>query len=391
MDFNDPNSEAVVLVGGGFAGLNTAFALSRCQKPPKIILIEPRSRFIFFPLLFELLSGELMIWEVAPTYKSLIVNRGIALITDSVEHIDTDRKIVSTSSGLKVNFSQVVIATGTKSNNFLQTNISKNAYTFCNFSDVQLLRNLINELKFKNKTINTLVIVGAGPTGVELACKISDLLEKQIEIHLIEISGKILANSKAFNQSQAEIALQKRKIKIHLNTEILSMSSNNVLLKDIKNNRFSISHRGLIWTAGTRAFFPQITPQPLLIEGRLPIDYKLRVKELPNVFALGDVAIDKDSPSPATAQVAIQQAEIVASNVMALRTGNPLKAFQFKDFGEMLSLGIGQATITGRGITLSGSLAYQIRRLTYLTKMPTISLGISSTVAWLISKKQKFK
>ena len=169
------------------------------------------------------------------------------------------------------------------------------------------------------------------------------------------------------------------------------MSSNNILLRDLKNKIFEISHTGLISTIGTRACFPQITPHPLLSEGRLLVDSQLRLKELTNVFALGDVAVDQCSPSPATAQVAIQQAGIVASNIMSSRLGNPLKPFHRKDFGEMLSLGIGEATITSQGITLSGPLAYQLRRLTYLTKMPITPLGINSAVAWLFSKKQKFK
>ncbi|MEC9028873.1 MAG: NAD(P)/FAD-dependent oxidoreductase, partial [Cyanobacteriota bacterium] len=105
---------------------------------------------------------------------------------------------------------------------------------------------------------------------------------------------------------------------------------------------------------------------------------------LSDVLGLGDATYNKDHSWPSTAQVALQQGEIAARNVMALRASSPLQPFEFKDFGEMLSLGVGEASLTGMGFTLAGPLAFQIRRGAYLTKLPGLSLGLRSGGAWLL-------
>ena len=105
-----------------------------------------------------------------------------------------------------------------------------------------------------------------------------------------------------------------------------------------------------------------------------------------HVYALGDCARYGDDPWPATAQVAMQQGDAIAAALSAVGQGEDPEPFQFQDLGEMLSLGVGDATLTGLGITLAGPLAFRIRRATYLTRMPGLSLGLRSAGAWLLNR-----
>ena len=187
MAFNSSTLGPVVVVGGGFAGLTTVIALSKYKPRPQIILIEPRSRFVFLPLLYELLSGELQAWEVAPSYKSLLSERGISVIEEFVEKIDANKKQVITSSGLILQYSQVVVCTGSTTEDFGVRGFKENAFTFYSLEAVERLRKLIYAIKTNKKASKALVIVGAGATGIELACKISDLLDGNAAIHLIEL------------------------------------------------------------------------------------------------------------------------------------------------------------------------------------------------------------
>ena len=120
------------------------------------------------------------------------------------------------------------------------------------------------------------------------------------------------------------------------------------------------------------------------------MDGSLRLLGQPDVLVLGDIAsqhsIDEgQSPWPLSAQVAIQQGQAAARSLQARRDGNTPDPFVFQDLGEMLSLGIGDATLTGMGVTLAGPLAFKLRRLAYLTRMPGLSLGLRSAGAWLFS------
>ncbi|MFL0739516.1 MAG: NAD(P)/FAD-dependent oxidoreductase [Prochlorococcus sp.] len=387
MASNPSNVNAVVVVGGGFAGLTTALALSCCQPRPPIVLVEPHSRFVFLPLLYELLSAELQAWEVAPPYHSLLCERGIAHLQDRVESIDTKAKTLITSSGITLGYSQLVLSTGSVPTDFNIQGVLEHALMFRDLNDVQVLRQRIKELQLSRDPQQALVIVGAGPTGVELACKLADLLNGAAELHLIELGERVLPNAKAFNQEEAEKALNKRGIHIHLCTKVLAISANQVEFESKQKTHSLISpitHRGLIWTAGTRAVLPEFGPDFVLTGARLPINSCLEVIGLNHVLGIGDVAFNDDHCWPSTAQVALQQGEAAAQNVMALRAGKAPNPFEFKDLGEMLSLGIGEASITGMGFTLAGSLAFQMRRVAYLTKLPGLSLGLRSASTWLL-------
>lgn len=130
MAANSSKNGPVVIIGGGFGGLTTALSLSIGKERPPIVLIEPRERFIFLPFLYELLSGELEVWQVAPPYKSLLASRGIIHISEAVEKIDLEKELVTTSTGQQIDYSQLVISTGSKPDSFGIEGISDYAYTF---------------------------------------------------------------------------------------------------------------------------------------------------------------------------------------------------------------------------------------------------------------------
>ena len=123
-------------------------------------------------------------------------------------------------------------------------------------------------------------------------------------------------------------------------------------LAESLNSQFSLSHAGVIWTAGTKPSFPTGLPQTSLQDGKILINSKLEVLGCENIFAIGDITLDPENPVPATAQVAMQQGEHLAKNLIYRRSCKSLTSFQFLDRGEMLSMGIGEATLTGMGLTV---------------------------------------
>ena len=375
-----PSSAAVIVVGGGFAGLSTALSLRQHRPQPPVLLIKPKPRFLFLPLLYELLSGEMKAWEVAPTYSSLLSDRGISLISARVIRVDTSNQIVTNETGEEFRYEQLVLATGSQPDDFGIPGVRDHAIPFQTLEDVVRLRRCLRESR-KTKD-DALVIVGAGPAGVELACKAADMLNSTTEIHLIDLADRILPHGKAFNRSQAESALEQRRVKIHLRTRVIAVRADSVDL-GVSGHLY---HRGLVWTAGSRPAPPELVPPAALEGGRLAIDSDLQVEGLNNVLALGDIAQPRQNSWPATAQVAMQQGRAAAAAIMAMRRGEDVTPFQFRDLGEMLSLGIGGATITGLGLTLAGPFAFRLRRLVYAARMPGLTLGLRSTGSWLLSR-----
>ena len=325
--------ETVVVVGGGFAGLFSALAVHERLPERPVVLIEPRDRFLFQPLLYELLSGELQSWEVAPAYRQLLSSRGICWLQDRVSGIDLDARQLTTVASGSLPWGDLVLATGTELNDFGVPGVREHASGFRDLDDVAHLRALVDDLKKRRTPETAVAIVGAGPTGVELACKLADMLDGAARIHLVERGDGILPNS------------------------------------------------GLIWSAGSSPTLPDIHPNPAGARAPLNISEDLRLLDHPHVFVPGDCGRCSANPWPATAQVAMQQGDAVAKALQAMDHTQEPEPFQFQDRGEMLSLGIGDATLTGLGITLAGPLAFKIRRATYLTRLPGLSLGLRSAGA----------
>lgn len=386
----------VVIVGGGFGGLYTALSLASRSGHPPLLLIEPNDRFLFLPLLYELLSGELRAWEIAPRYDDLLAGAGVGWLRDRVLSIHTDARELRTASGRQLRYSALVLATGSTENTAAVAGASRHALTFRSLADVARLGEVLRELARRERPLQRLAIVGAGPTGVELACKVADMLQGACVVELIEQGDQVLPRSRAFNREQALSALRRRDVRLRLRTRVEAVEPDRLTLilpaaaEGMPLTSEDLPVRAVIWTAGLRFQPPHLFPAPPVeLSGRLRCTPDLRLEGHGDVFVVGDLASlsgpgpDPASNPPASAQVAFQQAPLAARNVSHLLAGEPLEPFAWQDLGEMLSLGKGEATLTGAGLTLAGAPAFALRRLAYLTRLPGLSQQVRVAAGWL--------
>jgi NADH dehydrogenase len=228
---------------------------------------------------------------------------------------------------------------------------------------------------------------------VELACKLADLADGCAVIELIEQGAMLLPRSPAFNREQAHLALQRRDVRLRTHTRVVAVEADRLLLRGPAGEgrpeaEEPLPANGVIWTAGLRFLPPAITPEPARDgAGRLLCESDLRLRGQRDVFVVGDLAALEAPPLPTTAQVAFQQAPVVAANLLRSLAGEPLEPFTWKDLGEMLSLGRGEACLTGMGVTLAGKTAYQVRRLAYLTRLPGRPFQLRVAAGWLADWK----
>ncbi len=390
MDLNNLKSDPIVVVGGGFGGLATVQALLAKSVGTSVILIDEGNRFLFKPLLYELLSGELQLWEVAPRYSDLASELGFIFLQECVVEIDEIEQKLITSSKIQITYSQLVISTGVKTDYSFLGNLQDYACGFSNLNDFRILKKLIAKINNSSEFTSPIVIAGAGPTGVELACKISDLIKDKIDIYLVDKGDKILSNCKSFNREKAIDAINKRNIKVHLNCYVKSFDKTYLELSSTNNetsNCIEIDYSILLWTVGLKPSKLKFAHNFLSEDHKIKVNQFMQIDEYQNIFFVGDITFYDNAPFPSSAQVAMQQGNLVAQNIISLRKGNELKSFQFEDLGEMLSLGIGNASITGYGITVAGPIAFEIRRFVYLMRMPGFLLSFKSSGSWLFSKK----
>jgi demethylphylloquinone reductase len=381
-------AKKVVIVGGGFGGLFTALELA---KDAEVTLISDTDHFCFRPLLYEYLSGEVAAWHIAPYYSELFDDE-IEFIQGKVLDIDfgaNEVKISSRNEALK--YDALVLAVGGVTNFWGAEDAEKNALQFRTVADVDSLRKrmiealdsispLLSPQDVKEKL--TFAIVGGGASGVELATKMSDLLYDACQrrnlrgeprIMLLEMSDKLLPEMDEAMRELVGKSLQKCRVEIHTNTRVLGVNPDGYIsLHNDESTETKTS--GTIWVAGVK-------PNPLLDQldlerdknGLIITEPTLKAAGKENIFALGDIAIleNTDPVLQGTAQIANQQATLLAENVARFLEGKPLKTKAFEVQGEALSLGVDNAAVLVAGNAVGGAIARQARFALYTSRQPT--------------------
>jgi demethylphylloquinone reductase len=372
------NVPHLCILGGGFAGLYTALYLSnsawarmgRC----KITLVEPNDRFLFSPLLYELVTKELQAWEIAPSYQKLLANTGVVLCKQRVQKVDLNSREVTLEDCTALNYDYLVLAVGAQNRWANISGLRAYALTFRTLADAARLEAKLTILEASDRQWLRVIILGGGASGVELACKIADRLHKRAQVHLIERGDEILKPFPSGLRKAAYRAMGARRIQVECGTEVIAVEAESITV--MRNDQIvELPVDLVLWTAGTesREAIARLNATKNERE-QLLTRPTLQLIDRPEVFALGDVAEVRNSNKvvPTTAQAAYQQASRAAKNIEALMREEPLKPFRYLHLGDMLTLGKGAAIVSSFSINLEGRLAAIIRRLVYIQRLPTL-------------------
>jgi demethylphylloquinone reductase len=380
----------ICILGGGFGGLYTALRLHQlvwtAGQKPEITLIDRHTNFVFTPLLYELITGEMQGWEIAPPFAELLKGTDIRFIQGAVDWIDKTQKTVTLEDGTEIDYDRLVLALGCETPVDTVPGVMEHAIAFRSLEDAYKLDAKLRLLETATTEKIRIAIVGAGYTGVEVACKLADRLKERGRIRLIQSGTKILPNALEFNRNAALKALEQRGVWVDLETNVSEITDSSIGLI-YKGQTDIIPAEIIMWTVGN-----QVSPAikhfelPLNPQGKITVTQTLQVTENPDIYALGDAAaiVDADGQFiPTTAQVAFQQSDFVAWNIWSSLTARPLLPFKYTNLGEMMVLGDDNAVLSGLGIKLDGPLAYLTRRLVYLYRLPTLEHQLKVGLNWL--------
>lgn len=409
---NNLKQQATVIVGGGFVGLFSALRLSHQHYTHPIILIDAESRFVFKPLLYEYLSGEMHPDQVVPTYEELLQGSRVTFVQAKVTKIDLPTQTVTLDNGSHYSYQYLVIAVGSTQGYFGTEGAKENAFPFRTRSDALRLKQHLQDCLQKasqtadpaeRKNLLTVAVVGAGPSGVEVSATLADLLPawytnlggngQEVRIVLVNHGDEILQGDvNAHLQGTALKALKSRTVAVELllDAGVKSVSPHELCYQN-KGENAPLKHlptATAVWTAGT-ATNPLIKSLPLPAEAQnkhgLPlVSATLQLPDFPSVFIAGDCAVVQPDPLPPVAQIAYQQGKGIADNLMALSQQRAPRAIQANMRGTLMKLGIrsGVANIFDK-VQVSGAAGDLIRNETYLEMLPTPVHNFKATSEWL--------
>jgi len=349
----------VVIIGGGFGGLKLAKSLSK--EEIQIVLIDKNNYHTFQPLLYQVATSGLNGASIAYPFRKFFDNQNNFFFRlTEVLSVDTERQTLTTLIG-EINYNYLIIATGAETNFFGNEQMQQHAISLKSINDAVMLRNTIlcnleNALQARDQEqLNMLmdfVIVGGGPTGVELAGALSELRKhvfprdykelniKEMDIHLIQSGDQLLKGMSAEASEESLRLLQQYDVKVWLNSRVKSYDGKTVTLASGEE----LKTKTLIWTAGVIGSPIKGLKEGAIVKGnRILVNEYNRVEGYDNIFAIGDVAcmITPEYPEghPMVAQPAIQQGKLLAKNLILLNKGKPLASFNYHDQGSMATIG----------------------------------------------------
>jgi NADH dehydrogenase len=392
----------VVIVGAGFGGLETAFRLAGA--PVKITLLDRRNHHLFQPLLYQVATASLATSEIAWPIRYLLRDRPeVTTLFATVNGIDAENRRVLLDDGDTLSYDTLVLATGARHAYFGHDEWEPFAPGLKTLEDATTLRRRIlvaferaerESDQRARAALLTFVIIGAGPTGVELAGTIAELAQhtlapdfRNIDTHkarvvLIEAGPRVLAGFPDELSAYAQASLESIDVEVMLGKPVTECSADGVVFGGIR-----LEARTIIWAAGVRASpAAEWLAAPADRAGRLQVEPDLTVPGHPDIFAIGDtitIAAWNGQPVPGIAPAAKQQGRHVAQSIMARLAGGTTAPFRYKHAGSLAQIGKRLAVIDFGRIKLRGAIAWWIWGIAHIYFLIGIRHRLSVALSWL--------
>ena len=401
-----PKKDArILIIGGGFGGLFTALDLAGAGQ---VTLVSDQDHFLFKPMLYEYLSGEVEAWHIAPDFRELLDDQ-TKLVRGAVTKIDLDKRLVTLAGHTtQLAFDILVFTPGAVTNYAGVEGAEEFSMPFRTIDDANHLRRRMTESLDRiqpdsapqdTRAALTFAVVGGGASGVELSTKMADLLRDAVKrralrgeprLLVIEMADRLVPGMGEEIRKVVDQALENSRVEAFTETRVVRVTENSITLEH--NQRFTeVQTAAVVWVAGVR---PNPLVQDLEVEkdrrGLILVEPTLQVRGHPNVFALGDIAFyaDVEPTLAGTAQLALQEAHLCARNVRALIEGGELKSKHFVELGEAVSLGTEHAAVLTQGKVIGGPLARQARFALYTARLPTWHHRLRVGASWFFEGTQ---
>lgn len=400
LDIPQSSLPRVVIAGAGFGGLKAAQMLK--NKDFQVVLLDRNNYHQFQPLFYQVaMSGLEPASVVFPIRKIFHGSRNTHFrTTEILEVIPQENKLV-TSHG-ELSYDHLLIAMGAGTNYFGNTALEAHAVGMKSVSESVYLRNRILQMledavASGEKGRNTdIVVVGGGPTGVELSGSLAEMKKmmfprdypeidfSMMKIWLVEGSGRLLASMDPKSSEKALKYLTKLGVQVKLNCKTGDIRDNVLSLSDGS----SLPHGLMIWAAGVKAFsLKGMPPESIAPNGRIITNNFLQVKGFENIYAIGDQALVEEAAwpkgHPQVAQPAIQGGTLFARNMMNLQKGKALQGFKYKDLGSMATVGRNLAVAELWGLKLGGFLAWAIWMAVHLMSIVGVRNRVFIFMSWV--------
>ncbi len=399
------NKPRVVIVGAGFAGLNAAKALKHA--PVDVLLIDANNFHTFQPLLYQVATAALDAADIAHQVRHVFRHQpNLRFRMGRVEDVDHDAKQLTLAGGERVPYDYLILAAGAVYNDFGVEGVKENAFVLKDVDVAVKLRGHVLS-RFERAAVDrsevdkgalTFVIVGAGPTGVEMAGALVELFQRVLppeypeldlrmaRVVLVEMGNQVLPTFGPASRRYAERVLRRRGVDVRLQSAVVKATAAGITLK---SGEF-IPSQTIIWAAGVRGHPLGEELDVRLERGfRVPVEPDLSLTGYPDVFVVGDLAGSKDEdgkPYPQVAQVAIQSGKRAARNVVMRLQGRKAEPFRYTDLGNMAIIGrsAGIAELSRRlgGIRMRGFLGWLGWLFLHLIYLPGFRNRLSALVSW---------
>lgn len=406
MKINIPEStlERIVIVGGGFAGLLLAKKLLKANY--QVVLIDKNNYHQFQPLFYQVATAGLEPSSIAFPLRKFFQNcKNVFIRVTEVTGIDYDQKRLQTPLGI-VNFDHLVIATGADTNFFGNAALAAKAIPMKSVSEALFLRNRILDDYEKTLSITDeverqgyidIVIVGGGPTGVEIAGSLAEMRKyilpkdypemdcSEIDIYLVQSGDHLLKGMSPEAAKKALKFLKQLGVEVILNNRVTDFDGEIVTMKD----GTQIRSRKVIWAAGIiGALFEGFPAEAIGPGNRLRVDKHCQVIGMENVYALGDVALmsgDEKFPEghPQVAQVAMQMGAYLADAFSRKQKGKVAIAFKYRDLGSMATVGRNKAVVDLPGFKFQGFFAWLVWLFVHLFQLLGVRNKVMVFINWV--------